>query len=586
MTRTAESLFDGSSRHELPSFPVQLELDEVSWKIERHAETLRLRGPDLHDYGAALARARARGDSVDGAKLLSGLPVVERRIVLVTGSHHYLAFWVEKGTERELRQLPFVYRLHEKQWLPRREVFLQPPDALDHVARFNANCIQCHTVAGQPRQREGEDAVTGEFWERFDSRIADLGISCEACHGPAEDHVRLLSAPWARHLARNASSSKYAPPSEGVPEREHQSTKNPTTLFVPSTETPEKSTAVCAQCHSYFLPRSAEKWWEHGFSRSFRPGDSVDSSRQLLTPELLTRGDEKGGSLAFSGHAASVYWKNGSIMIGGREANGLLESPCAKSDGSRPTLTCVHCHSMHDGPPDGQLDPQLKSQDAACTQCHSMPASHSAHAPDSSGSRCIACHMPATSYALLSSIVSHKIIVPPRLGPSATGSKVQTPSASELAEAPHACMLCHTDKSREWIRGARNELWPAPEDAASNAIEETRGRAELSVPWAIERALSDNAAVRAVLLFGLSSPQALATGGLGPLDTVLPRLEKDDIAAVRHIAARAAKRREAWIRETGAAELGASQSSPLNLNPALLNRWFEERDRSPVTISE
>lgn len=577
MTRTIAALFDGSSPHDAPSFPVELELDGVSWKLVRQGETLSVIGPDLHEYGSALARARSTGRAVHSAKLLSSLPVVERRLVLVTGSHHYLAFWAEKGSQRELRQLPFVYRLGEERWLPRREAFLQPADAEEHVSRFNANCIQCHTVAGRPQQSEGQDPLTGEFWERFDSEVADLGISCEACHGPAGEHVRSLSDPWTRHDARHSSTAQRA--------------DRMGSLFVPSPDSPAESTLVCAQCHSYFLPESPDEWWQHGFSRVFRPGDSDDPSRRLLTRELLTDAGEGKAAPAFSGRATSVYWSNGSIMVGGREANGLLESPCSVSDGSLPQLTCVHCHSMHEGPPSGQVSPHFESPNAMCTQCHELAPSHSGHAPGSSGGRCISCHMPATSYALLSGVVSHKILIPPALSPPARVAEREKEDSTQLAEAPHPCMLCHTDRSRHWVARARRELWPSKKGAATDAAlgdpslddqTSTEGR----VPWSVHRALSGNAAVRAVVLWAMSSPEALSTGGPEPLDAVLPRLARDDVAAIRHIAGRALERRQDWIRQGGNAALPASRGSSLDLKDTWLDQRFEGRDRTPMTISE
>ena len=45
-----------------------------------------------------------------------------------------------------------------------------------HVTRWNDNCVFCHNVAPNP----GRDPATGAF----STTVAELGIACEACHGP------------------------------------------------------------------------------------------------------------------------------------------------------------------------------------------------------------------------------------------------------------------------------------------------------------------------------------------------------------------------------------------------------------------
>jgi len=54
---------------------------------------------------------------------------VQRRIVLVTGSHHYQVYWVASQRGRELRQFPWAWHLSEQRWIPGEDVFIRPPDA-------------------------------------------------------------------------------------------------------------------------------------------------------------------------------------------------------------------------------------------------------------------------------------------------------------------------------------------------------------------------------------------------------------------------------------------------------------------------
>jgi formate-dependent nitrite reductase cytochrome c552 subunit len=95
---------------------------------------------------------------------------------------------------------------------------------------------------------------------------------------------------------------------------------------------------------------------------------------------------------------------------------------------------------MHGREPDDQLKPGMLGS-AACTQCHGEArfttriGEHTFHKVDSSGSECLNCHMPHTTYALLKGIRSHQIESP----------RVR---ASARYGVPNACNLCHLDRTR------------------------------------------------------------------------------------------------------------------------------------------
>src|SRR4029079_17225105 len=58
-----------------------------------------------------------------------------------------------------------------------------------HVTRWNDNCVFCHNVAPNP----GFDGA------RWNTEVAELGIACEACHGPAGEHARINRDPMRRY---------------------------------------------------------------------------------------------------------------------------------------------------------------------------------------------------------------------------------------------------------------------------------------------------------------------------------------------------------------------------------------------------
>src|SRR5690606_12057776 len=175
---------------------------------------------------------------LQGGRDWTNAPSVERRIEMTTGSHHYQAFWVLGQRGNELWQFPFVYHFESQRFIPRDDAFLQPPDAKPHRARWNSNCIQCHAVMGQPAHDEASD--------RFESSVVELGIACEACHGPGRQHAERHKNPVTRYRQR---ASEAADP----------------TIVNPARLAPDRAAAVCGQCHSYFVPRDPKDWWQHGF---------------------------------------------------------------------------------------------------------------------------------------------------------------------------------------------------------------------------------------------------------------------------------------------------------------------------------
>lgn len=543
MTRKAQELsFDGRAS---PRLPQVLELYGREFYLKREGSVIRYRGPDLHLIGKTLSQV-ARAEDVSPAwrlekseSVFRQAPEVSRELVLITGSHHYLAFWIEGGKDQELRQLPFVYLLSEGRFVPRKDAFLQPPDALPHVARWNANCIQCHAVGGQPKQIEGVEESTGKFWEKYATTVVEEGISCEACHGPGKEHAEHYASPWTRALARRKDEAKA--------------------IFLPDEKHGENASAACGQCHSYFLPKDANEWWDSGFAKSFRPGESLDASRTVLRLHPSSEA-EKAAEGALGQDLSAIFWPDGSIMVGGREYNGLTTSACyLKGEGDR-KLGCAHCHSMHEGAPDKQLSPE-RAGDGMCTNCHPhVGAEHSRHKPSSVGARCVNCHMPRTSYALLHGISSHHITSP----------------TWQESGPPNACALCHVDQDAAWIKSALSDFG-SQEKTKTPPSKEPGG-----LPWAVVRALSGNAAERAIFAYAFGTDEALGTAGPDVAETVLPRLKNDPYAAIRLIAERSEKR----LRSFSGPRNGATLKRSRQPSTADLDRLSAERDNTPILISE
>jgi predicted CXXCH cytochrome family protein len=543
----------------------KLEVEGRSVELSRRGNELWARLPDP-DLVAAAARANRPAPS-------AAAPLVARRILLVTGSHHHQVYWVAGERGNELRLLPITYLIAEGRYVPRRDAFLQPPDAPPHAMRWNSNCIMCHATRGAPELDETRDV--------FASEAVELGIACEACHGPGAAHVKRHESPFARlltHFSRAADAS----------------------IVNPARLAPERASEVCGQCHAYFVPRDEDRFWRDGFG-DFRPGDALDRTRSLLVPAAAaaSRHATRPGAATetppdqplVEATAESLFWGDGTIRVGGRELNGLEHSACFLQGRGEGRLSCLTCHSMHASDPDDQLRKD-ESVDRACASCHEREArsasEHTHHAAGSAGSSCIACHMPYTSYALFTAIRSHRIDSPSALATANTGR-------------PNACNLCHLDRTLEWTAKTL-AAWYEPRLPARALDDET--------PRALAELLAGDAATRAVVAAAFGREEARAASGSTWQARALAELLDDPYAAVRKVAcdslrhtpgfsdfscdfvADPAARRAA--RAAAIQRFAERFGEPANLPSArdtasfeaLIRALLRARDERPTTISE
>ena len=432
-------------------------------------------------------------------------PRIEARVVMATGSHHMQNYWIRRPDGGEgylspddgaLVQLPWIWMIQEERWVPNQDSFIRPPSvSVEGPVRWNASCSQCHSVATEPRATES--------YERFDTRTVELGIACEACHGPAEQHVRFYQSPVRRYL-------RYFRKLQG------QDAPDPT-ITNPAKLEPQRSVETCAQCHSFGTWRDQE-----GFRRSgvpFRPGDELDEYMSVFRytedpedPLLLEMLETE--PLSLEGR----FWRDGTIRVVGREYNGLLESPGHDTG----DLTCLTCHSMHEyEAPDRQLDPDVTGN-RSCLGCHTDFADeiseHTRHLPQSSGSECMNCHMPHTTYGLFSAARSHRI---------------DNPSARVSLESgrPNACNLCHLDETLEWTSQYLNEWYGQP------LVE--MGEDERSIAAAILWVLKGDAVQRTILGWHMGWDAALEASGRSWMVPYLAQLLMDPYSVTRQVAYRA-----------------------------------------------
>ncbi len=411
---------------------------------------------------------------------------VRERIALTTGSHNMQAYWFETGFTRTMGLLPFTWLIAEQRWTSRRAVFVLPhTDPCDaQLGTWSMVCLKCHATHSRPRID-----YEGNMLRGHDTHVAELGIACEACHGPAASHVAANQSPTRRYAM-------------------HLSGEADPTIVNPKRLDPERSTQVCGQCHGQydyqFNDKSMAAWFREGFA--YRPGDDVLKHRKVKF-----EGDEQ-------------FWSDGLIRVAGREYNALLGSGCH----DRGKMTCLSCHVMHqpsDDPRPRQewANDQLRnlSGDDSCLQCHQTYAkdnpAHTHHAADSEGSRCQNCHMPHTTYGLMKGVRNHRIASPSVQSTIATGR-------------PNACNQCHLDKTLAWTAVHLHEWYGTEIPKLGSDDQEIAA----SVLWS----LKGDAAQRALMAWSLGWQPAQRASGSEWMAPYLAELIDDPYEVVRTIAQR------------------------------------------------
>jgi len=420
-----------------------------------------------------------------------------KQVVLLTGSHNLQILWLETGLGRTLEQFPLAYIIAEKMWAPVSQTFLMPPDIKEYYSAgaWNGACMDCHVTQGQSL------FVQGNKW---DSRVAEFGIACEACHSEGRQHIALNHNPLRRFKI-------------------HLTTKTDSSMTNPSRLSGATSGLDCGQCHSVWaFNNMVDKINFNRQGAAFRPGQADLGQRFVLQPNTADHSEQKD----FIRHSepdffSNRFWGDGMIRVTGREFNGVEASPCFRGG----KFSCLSCHEMHT--PElqtasltkwarsDQLRPKMDS-DEACLQCHRNFASnitaHTHHEMNSAGSRCYNCHMPHTTYGLLRGIRSHQ---------------VSSPNVRESIDygRPNACNLCHLNQTLSWSAEKLHAWYQQPVPQLSHDDE--------TIASGVEWIIKGDAGQRALVAWGMGWPPTQQASGRDWLYPYLIYTLTDPYAAVR-----------------------------------------------------
>ena len=422
-----------------------------------------------------------------------GIKTDSQRVTMTTGSHHLQVYWTADANGNLQHPFPFGWLIADQKWVPVQDTFLRDPHLAAPDAKWNNVCIKCHAVAGRP----GIDART----RTVNTETAELGISCEACHRPAGAHIAHYQNPVNRYISHLGDKAVHA-------------------ILNPASETLDHrlSAQACGQCHSYQYTPNPLDWLRNG--PRFLPGNELNANTTVVhASTFIANGKQPDGHPHPGGEwLGDRFWPDGMVRVTGREYNGLLDTACFQ----RGKMSCLSCHSMH-GYLDNndQLAPRMETNEA-CLKCHDdfrdNLTAHTHHAADSTGSLCYNCHMPHTTYGLLSDIRSHQIDSP-------------SVEAHLKAGRPDACILCHLNQALEWSSRHLTKWYDHRQPKLDND--------DKSISAMLKMLLKGDAGQRAIAAWNMGWEPARKASGGNWQSPWLIRTMNDPYAAVRYIAHKA-----------------------------------------------
>ena len=305
----------------------------------------------------------------------------------------------------EIHVFPIQYSRVAKHWINYWKIIDGPGsertdvrtwEKLDKATSYQAICAVCHTSQLKNVKNGGFDVKNVQFKEP--------GVDCEMCHGPSAQHVAdmTLNEPYPKQAL------------------------DPPVNFREITS--RDFLRICAQCHMQSALRTPGAAGELNYSRS----------GQFFPANL---------SIPFGEFSRKGFYKDGRFRQTTFIVEALERSQCFRKGG----VTCATCHDPHGHEAAANLK-SLKfpdQPDLMCTGCHaqfqsrSILAGHTHHALDSEASRCASCHMPRIMDSVLFRARTHRIDDIPN--PEMTLQFGQE-------ESPNACLLCHAEKSADWVR--------------------------------------------------------------------------------------------------------------------------------------
>ncbi len=256
---------------------------------------------------------------------------------------------------------------------------------------WNSRCATCHATGYATNYDSGTQS--------FASTQVEIGVGCEACHGPGSEHVS-----WA-----DAMETTQTPPENYG--------------FTVDFSDAEEAIQQCAGCHSRR---------EAFFDGNPMPGTDFDDAYNLATL--------RPGLYEADGQILDEVYVYGSFLQSKMYAKGV---------------SCSNCHLPHEAD-------LVAEGNAVCSQCHNPAGNpefptllkanydspkHHRHDPGTPGAQCKNCHMVERVYMGNDWRADHSFRIP-------------RPDLAETTGAPDACTTCHEGRNPEWASDQIAEWFP------------------------------------------------------------------------------------------------------------------------------
>ncbi|ADJ29578.1 multiheme c-type cytochrome [Nitrosococcus watsonii] len=271
---------------------------------------------------------------------------------------------------------------------------VSPQDPLHwtkHSQNWNFMCAECHSTHLEKNYRPRG--------RTYNTQWSDIDVSCEACHGPASNHLL-----WAKEerspkyrFDGNKGLTHLFNEREGVHWSINKVTGQPQRSQARPTAT---EIQVCAACHS----RRSQ------FFEDDRHGQPLLAS---FLPSTLE---------------SQLYYSDGQIHDEVYVYGSFLQSKMYQAG-----VTCSDCHNPH--------ALSLKAPgEQVCLQCHTAKYAsqqHHHHKAHKNSPQCVDCHMPSKYFMVIDERRDHSFRIP-------------RPDLSATLGVPNTCNSCHSEQSAPW----------------------------------------------------------------------------------------------------------------------------------------
>lgn len=278
---------------------------------------------------------------------------------------------------------------------------LRPGDEIHWASptqNWNFTCADCHTTGLKKNYDREKDS--------FSPTWGQLNVGCEACHGPASNHLS-----WAKGVGENQEGQpegsrgfevSFSVEAWQIPAGERSGMPRGGQGNVPQVET-------CAPCHSR----------RQQLREGHKPGEPFLSA---YVPELLMEG---------------LYYPDGQILDEVYVYGSFTQSRMFQAG-----VRCNDCHEPH------SLSLRRQGNDL-CNGCHSAEVfdTKAHHHHEAAGGACVDCHMPETTYMGVDPRRDHSLRIP-------------RPDLSVTLGVPNACSSCHAKEGNEWAASKVQEWFP------------------------------------------------------------------------------------------------------------------------------